>query len=226
MTTSILIYGIGAMARVIASYVRRTHDIIGYTVDDVVIQNGQTQFNNLPLYPFSQIRDFVAPNACKVIMTVGYRNMNDLKLERIKQLQDQGFEITGYCDPNLVRHDDVSIDETAIILDQVSIHPGSQIGPHAFITSQVNIGHDCQIGEAVWINGGVSIGGGASIGRLSVLSMNSCIAHGVEMGERVFVGANTLVQRSIADDGVVLSASGELHRLKSRSFLKFAKLEE
>lgn len=226
MRSSILIYGIGAMARVIASYIAKTHTIVGFTVDDIAIEDGQDQFLGRPLYPFSEVSTDLFPSDCMVIVAVGYRDMNALRLERIEQLEKLGFEVTGYCFPELLRHDGVEIHPTAIVLDHVSIHPGSYIGPHVFLTSQVNLGHDCHVAEGAWINGGVSIGGGAKIGASSVLSINASIAHGIELGERVFVGANTLVGRSVEDDRVVLSASGQIHRLKSRSFLKFSNLQD
>lgn len=213
------------MARVVSSYVRSTKKILAYTVDDDVLRAGQTHFLDAPLYPLNSIFEKVAPSECVVIVAMGYRDMNALRLARIQWFRELGYKVTGYCHPTLLKHDDVNIDDTAIILDQVSIHTGSTIGAHAFVTSNVNIGHDCNIGEGVWINGGVSIGGGSTIGASSVLSINAAISHGIKLGDRVFVGANTLVSRSVDDDLVLLSEEGQLHRLRSKSFLKFAGLQ-
>lgn len=221
----VLIFGNGAMARVIYSFIRETSDVIGFTVDDDCIDDGQTSFCERPLYPFSQIEQHIEPESCNVIVTVGYRDMNALKFQKISELEARSYNIVGYQHPDLIRHYDVDIHPTAIILDQVSIHTGSRIGPHAFLTSQVNLGHDCIIEEGVWINGGVSVGGGTKIGKRSVINIGANIVHGITIGESAFIAANTLVANSIEDDQVVLSPAGQTHRLSSRTFMKFAKLQ-
>ena len=220
----VVIYGNGSMARVLFSYARRSMAVCGFTVDDVCIADNSATFCGLPLVPFSVVQEVFDPTAFKMIIAMGFIDMNDLRVSKYLEAKEKGYLFTRYIHDSVLIHDDVSIDENCVILDHVSIHPGCKIGPGTFITSNVTIGHDCIIGASNWINSGVSIAGACHIGPGCFFGVNSSVGHGVHVGARNFVAANTLLIKRTDDDEVYLSEPGQLFRLKSKAFLNFSRM--
>ena len=221
---ALVIYGVGAVARLVYSHVRRHRSVLGFTVDDAVIASGGAEFCSLPLAPWSVAENAFDPAACEMLIAVGFQEMNGLRVRKHAEAKAKGYSFATYVDPSVTSHDGVEIAENCIILEHVSIHPGCRLGPSVFVSSNVNLGHDCEIGEGAWINAGVNIGGGTRIGAGGFLGVGAAIGHGVTLGPRVFVGANTLIDRDVEADAVMLSPPGEKFRLKSEAFLRFARL--
>jgi len=220
MTT--VIYGNGAMARVLFSYARHSLQIAGFTVDDAFC--AADRFCGLPLVPFSNVEASFDPAHYDMIMAVGFIDMNLLRERKFQEAVSRGYRFASYIHSSVIIHDDVTICDNTIILDHVSIHPGCRIGRSTFISSNVNIGHDCEIGDGNWINSGVAIAGGCRIGRCSVFGVNASVAHAIHVGERNFIAANTLINRPTKDDEVHLSHAGTLFRLRSQQFLSFSRM--
>jgi sugar O-acyltransferase (sialic acid O-acetyltransferase NeuD family) len=219
-----LIYGNGAMARTVYSYARNSNGVVGFTVDENCIPEGETLFQGLPLVPFSRVETVFDPRQHSMIVAVGFVQMNRLRQRKWEESAHKGFGLTGYVHHSVIRHDDVSIGDGCIILDHVSIHAGSNIGRGSFISSNVNVGHDCRIDEWNWINSGVAIGGKCTIGQGCFFGVNSAATDGITLGQRNFVAANTLINRNTEDNQVYLSEPGQLFRLESDAFLRFARI--
>lgn len=217
-----IIYGNGAMARVVYSYARHTHQIAAFTVDDVCIAPGETTFMGLPLLPFSRIAQFCPPAQHQMLMAMGFIDMNSLRLRKYEEAKAMGYDFTRYVHPAMMWHEDVDIGENSIVLDYVSLHAGCKLGHSTFISSNVNLGHDCVLAPGNWINAGVSIAGGCTLKTGSFLGVNAALGHGVTLGAHNFIAANTLVTQSTEDEAVYLSEPGQRFKLGSRAFLRFA----
>lgn len=212
------------MARVLFSYAKHEMDICGFTVDDHCIPAELNTFCNLPLVPFSKVQEVFDPAIYKIIIAVGFIEMNELRERKYIEARSKGYSFASFVHSSVIRHDDVHIADNCIILDHVSIHPGSKIGEGVFISSNVNIGHDCIVGPNCWINSGVAIAGGCHLGNGSFFGVNSSTGHGVKVGSQNFIAANTLITKNTNDNEVYLSEPGQLFRLSSKSFLKFSRI--
>ncbi len=219
----LLIYGNGAMARLLYSYARHDREICGFTVDDHCMIK-QNSFCGLALVPFSQVETIFDPSDCEMIVAVGFIEMNDLRARKFEEARVKGYSFGSYVHASMVRNDDVSIGKNCVILDHVAIHPGCTIQSGVFIAGNVNIGHDCNVGADSWINAGVTIAGGCTVGERCFFGVNSSLGHGVKLGVQNFIAANTFVGRDTRDNEVYLSEPGQLFRLKSQAFLKFSRI--
>jgi sugar O-acyltransferase (sialic acid O-acetyltransferase NeuD family) len=222
----IVIYGNGAMARILFSYARHSMDICGFTVDDICIKEKVNTFCGQPLVPFNAVENTFDPKEYKIIIAIGFIDMNELRDKKYLEAKEKGYSFANYIHPSVFMHDDVFIGKNCIMLDHVSIHPGCRIGNSTFISSNVNIGHDCIIGPSNWINSGVMIAGGCEIGQGCFFGVNSSVGQGVQVGARNFIAANTLVNKNTKDNEVYISEPGQLFRLNSKSFLKFSRVLE
>lgn len=219
---NVVLYGNGAMARLLFSFAKQAMNIVAFTVDDECINPGEISFCGLPLVPFSLVQRSFEPANHAMVIAVGFLEMNDLRERKFQEATKKGYCFESYVHESVLRHDDVVIEENCIVLDHVSIHVGCRIGRGTFISSNVNIGHDCQIGHSSWINSGVSIAGGCTIGTRSFFGVNASVGHNVLVGEQNFIGANTLITCTTQDAEVYLSEPGMKFKLNSKAFLKFS----
>ena len=220
-----IIYGNGAIARLVFSFIKGTRDVGGFLVDDSCIPPGVSKLCGLQLIPLSMAEQTFAPDTYEVIVAVGFLSMNSLREQKSKQLQSMGYQIGSYIHESVLIHDDVTIDQGSIILDHVSIHPGSHIGKGTFVSSNVNIGHDCKVGKYGWINSGVSVAGGCDIGEQCFFGVNASTANDISLGKKNFVGAGTFVGKNTDDDAVFISEQGQQFPMSSQAFLRFSGLE-
>jgi len=212
------------MARVLYSYAKDVFDICGFCVDECCIKNGENTFCNLPLVTFEKVQDFFNPNEYKMISSVGFIEMNELREKRYREAKEKGYSFVSYIDRSVRINDDIEIEDNCIILDFVSIHTGSKIKRGTFISSNVNIGHDCLIEPYNWINSGVSIAGECKVGKGCFWGVNSSLGNGLSIGEKNFVAANTFVAKDTKDNEVYLSEPAQKFKLDSKKFLKFANI--
>lgn len=216
-----LIYGNGSMAKVYCSYLRNVVELCGFIVDDCCIDKNNDEFCSLPLVPLSKAKKIFNPRLYDITVAVGYREMNELRKQKTNDLKNRGYSIAGYIDTHFILHDDVAIGEGCVILENVSIHPGSRIGDGVFIAGNNNIGHDCFINDYCWINGGVSIAGGTTVGECSFLGVNSTLTNGITIGKKNFISAGAIINRNTDNDAVYLSESAVKFKLNSNKFLTF-----
>lgn len=210
----LIIFGTGSMARVLYSFLRKEKKVSAFVADDSFVQ-GDT-FMGLPLIPYSQFTQ--RADACRVAMAIGYHGMNSVRAQRFNDLRALGHCMRGYVHHGLIHHNDVVLEKSCVIYDNVAIHAGSTVRQNAFISSCVSIGHDCEVGEHAWINSGVTLAGGVKVGARCVLGINSCVAQGVTLGEGTFVGANTLVTQDTEAGAVVIAKAGEVVAMDSARF--------
>lgn len=220
--TNLLIYGNGAIARLLYSFAKHRMNVVAFTVDDHCIGSGQSAFCGLPLVPFSRVERDFPPAACSMIIAVGFVDMNELRERKYQEAKSKGYRFESYVHESVFPHDGVVIEENCIVLDHVSIHVNCRVERGTFISSNVNIGHDCRIGRSNWINSGVAIAGGCGIGPQCFFGVNASVGQNVQVGMQNFVGANTLITRSTMDGEVYVSESGLKFKLNSNAFLKFS----
>ena len=215
----LIIYGNGQMARMFLEFARLEYEVAAFTVDRAVLTDPLIE--DLPVIPFDDIGTRCPPAAHFMIIAVGYREMNDLRVRKYREGLAKGYAFASYVHASVVRHASVSVGENTIILDHAAIHPHTQIGNCVFIASNASIGHGCRIGDACWINSGVGIGGETVVGDACFLGINATLGGNISVGRQCFVGANTLVSRNTLAEEVYVSASGERFPLSSQAFLQF-----
>lgn len=215
----IVIFGNGSMAKVLHSYMKDEYEICGFCVDKCCIKSDK--FLGLPLVPFENVEKYYPVDEYKMINSVGYIDMNDLRKKRSEEAKQKGYELISYIDKSVKIHEGVSIAQNCIIFEGISIHPNTNIQEGTFISANVSIGHDCNVGEYNWINSGVSIAGCVNIGKNCFWGVNSCSADNISIGDYNYIAANTLVNKSTKSDEVYISPVGEKFRLSSKNFLKF-----
>jgi acetyltransferase-like isoleucine patch superfamily enzyme len=215
----LLIYGNGPKAKLLYAYAKRSMDVCGFTVDDHCILPGESLFCGLPLVPFSEVEQIFPPDSCEMIVAIGYEQMNGLRQQKIAEAAAKGYPFTSFVHETLIRHEEMLIGDNCIILDHVSIHPGTRIEHGSFIDSNVNIGQNCHIKAMNWISAGVSVGQDTVLGTNCFVGANASIEAGIEVSERTYIAANLALGWNTEPDDVFTSNIGEKSDMKSPVFL-------
>lgn len=216
----LIIYGNGKIAKIVYEYVKKEFDIICFTVPGKLIT--EKVMKGLPIHPFEMIADLFEPASHKMIIAIGYHQMNKIRNQIYLEAKTVGYKFINYIHPSAHIHDDLIIGENNIILDNVSIQPGVRIGDNNFIWSNSVIAHECSIDNSCWIASGTVIAGSTEIRSGCFLGINATIGHNIIISNNNFIGANTLITKSTDINEVYLMQDSQKIRLDSQRFLKFS----
>lgn len=216
----IIIYGNGKIAKIIYQFIKKEYEVVAFTVENDYLK--ENLIEGLPVTPFENIEKAYDTSKHKMIIAVGYVQMNDIRERKYLDAKKKGYEFINYIHPSVEMHDNIKIGENNIILDHVTIQPYATIGDSNFIWSNAVIAHGCEIGDTNWITSGVVISGDTTVKSKCFLGVNATIGHSIILENENFIGANTLITKNTHEKEVFISKDGEKFRLDSQRFLQFA----
>jgi sugar O-acyltransferase (sialic acid O-acetyltransferase NeuD family) len=218
---NLIIYGAGKIASIVYHYLKSTFKVRAFTVDHQFIL-ANTLFD-LPVIPFDSINKSHPPHTYKMIIAVGYHDMNNLKAKKYLEAKEKGYDFVSYVDNDVKKFDDVTIGENCIILDNTTIQPFVEIGNNSVIWSNVTIAHGVKIGDNCWIASGAVVAGDTVIKSNCFIGINATIGHNVTIGEANYIGANSTVCKNTSTGDVYIAEQATKFRLNSDQFMQFTR---
>ena len=218
----IIIYGNGKIAKIIYHFLKKNFKVAGFTVDKKYIH--ENSIEGLPLISFEEVQEKYNINEHKMIIAVGYIQMNSVREQKYQEAKEKGYNFVNYIHPSVEIHENIKIGENNIILDHVVIQPYASIGNSNFLWSNATLAHGSSIEDTNWITSGVVISGDVTLKSKCFLGVNSTVGHNITIENENFIGANTLVTKNTREKEVYISKEGEKFRLDSKRFLKFAEV--
>jgi len=215
----VVIYGNGRIAKIIYQFLKKEFDVVAFTVDHSCIK--EESIESLPLFAFDKIEEQCNPAEVKMIIAVGYIQMNNLRANKYNEAKEKGYSFINYIHPSVEFHDNIEIGENNIILDHVTIQPYAKLGNSNFMWSNCVVAHGCCVEDTNWITSGVVISGDSTIKSKCFLGVNATIGHNITIEDENFIGANTLITKNTKAKEVYVSRDGEKFRLDSQRFLQF-----
>ncbi len=215
----ILIYGNGKIAKIVYQFIKKQFNVVAFSVDKDYME--EETIEGLPLVAFEDIQDKYSPDKYKMLIAVGYVQMNSIREKKYLEAKEKGYSFINYIHPSVEMHDNVQIGENNIILDHATIQPYVTMGNSNFVWSNAVVAHGSTVGDTNWITSGVVVSGDATIKSKCFLGANATIGHNITIEDENFIGANTLVTKSTKEKEVFISKEGEKFRLDSQRFLQF-----
>ena len=155
----IIIYGNSSVASI--SYYNLLDDsscnVIAFTVDREVID--VENLYGLPVVPFDQVELRFAPHQYKMLIAVGYRDMNKLRAARYDEAKRKGYTLINDISSNARMCSDLSIGDNCMIGANTVIQPNVKIGNNVIIRENCIIGHNADIKDHCFIAGSVIVSG-------------------------------------------------------------------
>ena len=187
---AILIVGNGEYARMLCRYLKLTHDIevAGFTVPGQIASD--RMIDGKPVIPAESVADLYDPEENRLIMGIGYRNMNNIKEQEYSRYKAIGYCFDNYIHPTAIIEKDVVLGEANNIFEGVIIQSGVRIGNANLIYAGAMIAHETIIGD------------------YNSVSVKACIAGCVRIGNNCFIGANSTVRDHIDIASYTLAGAG------------------
>ena len=152
--------------------------------------------------------------------------MNNVRKKIFEDLKSEGYNFVNYIDNSAQVPNDVIIRENNILLDNVSINPGSKIGNGNIIWSNSVISHNVRLNHFNWVSSGTVISGDTSIGNCNFFGSNSIISNNSFIANSIFIGAGALVTGKVRNESTIINSTSKKIEIKSLDFLKYLKNEQ
>jgi sugar O-acyltransferase (sialic acid O-acetyltransferase NeuD family) len=191
--TPIVIFGNSSFAS--AAWYCVTHDspyhAVAFTVDQAYLK--ASEHEGLPVVPFEHLEDYYPPDKVKLLIPLGFRNINGLRRDRYNTARNRGYDFVSYVASSATVWPDMQIGENCLIFENVVIQPFTRIGNNVIIYSGVNIGHHGVIGSHSFIAAGATFGGNVTVSEQVFVGLGASIRDGINLAEQSFIGAGSVI---------------------------------
>jgi UDP-N-acetylbacillosamine N-acetyltransferase len=195
-TPSILIYGAGGHAKVVAGIARSAGMSVAGFLDDMNPERHGERFCNAQVLGGREQLQRMRPNVAKAIVAVGDC---DARMRIANDLVKQGFKLASFVHPSAVLADEIIVGFGTVVMAGAIINPGATIGKNVIVNTGAIIEHDCVIEDGAHICPGVRLGGRVKVGSETWIGIGAIVKDRVRIGKGVIVGAGSLVLKDVAD---------------------------
>jgi len=220
----IIVFGAGKIAEVVHALLASdpAYSVSGFTCDREFMTS--REHCGLPVVAFDEVATHFPPSAFRMLVAIGYQDLNLVRAQRCQQARDQGYKLISWISPRAHVPRGCVVGTNCVVMDGASLQPLARLGDDVFVWSGAVVGHHASIGDHCWVASNCTISSSAVIEPHCFLGVNAAIGHGVTIGARSIIGAGTVLTRSTAADGVYVAPDTDRIRLDSRRFLKIARL--
>lgn len=223
--SKIVIFGAGKIADVAYFQLRNDspHEVVAFTVDGEFV--AQKEKWGLPVLAFNDILNLYPPDDFKMLVAVGYQNLNRFRAQKYTEAKAKGYQLISYVSSRASNCSNIEIGDNCMILENTSLQPCTHIGNNVFFWNGNHLGHHARVEDHCYIAGQVVISGAAVIEPYCFVGINATIGHEVTIGQESFIGAGALVTKNAPPKSVYIVADTPRFRLDSDSFLKLTKMK-
>jgi sugar O-acyltransferase (sialic acid O-acetyltransferase NeuD family) len=216
----VIIFGAGNIAEVTYHYLTydSSHEIVAFTVNDEYITT--KEYFGLPVVPFEDIKEKYPPNDFKMIIAIGYQNINRIRAAKYKEAKSKGYSFISYINSNAYVFKNVEIGENCLILENQAIQACVKIGNNVTMLSGNLIGHHSVIGDNCWITSQVVMAGHNIIEPNCFFGVNVTIGHLITIGRENIIGAGSLVTKDTEPKSVFIAKDTKQHSMDTEEFMK------
>jgi len=218
----VVIFGAGDQAQV--AFVCLTEDspykVAAFTVNRSYIQEGQDLLGR-PVVPFEDLEKSHPPDRYSMLVSVGFKRVNELRTELYQQCKAKGYELISYVSSRAIRFSNVEVGDNCFILEANVLQPFVRIGNNVVLWSGNHIGHHSRIEDDVFIASHAVISGKVTIGRGSFVGVNATFRDGVRVAPRCVVGAGATILRDTTEGEVFVGPRTDPDSRKSWELKSF-----
>ncbi len=216
----ILLAGNAITAEILCSYLCQDvrYEIAGFTVDDELVAQGS--LNDYRTVGLSEVLDVFAPDTHRVIMAIGYSDLNRTRETMFGRLKALGYVVETYIHPDARVYTDNPMGEGSVVLPGAVIEPHARVGANTMVWSNVTLAHHSSVDDHCWVAAGSVVSGQAKVLRNTFLGVNCTVVNAITVGEFNVVGAGALISRDTKPYSVHLARSAEPLRYTSEDYVK------
>jgi len=223
MKQRIILAGNAVTALIVHSYLisDARYELVGLTVDDEYVSSGR--LTGVKSVPISKAKQTFSPNDCRVVMAIGYDNLNRVRESVFLRLRSMGYTMETYVHPHARVYTANPLGEGCVVLPGAVIEPYATVDADTMVWTNVTLAHHCSVGEHCWIAAGTVVSGQANVRRNTFLGVNATIVNDVTVSEYCIVGAAAMISKDTKPHTVHLARSAEPFRFSSDDYVKHFK---
>ena len=198
----------------------RRYNIVAFSLTKYIISDSTDTFCNLPIYPLENLKDCI-DGQFKVLICVGYKNMNKGRECIYKMCKELNYEIFTYISTRAIC--DTEIGEGCIVMPTAYIPADTHVGICNVFNPSSNISHTGALGNFNWIASDVSMAGNVTMGDFCFVGVSSVINNSIKIGSEVFIGANSHLTEDAIDGMAYIGSPAKTKKgYKSQLLVKLA----
>jgi sugar O-acyltransferase (sialic acid O-acetyltransferase NeuD family) len=216
----VLLAGNAITAQILFAYMSQDarYQVAGLTVDDAfAAKGGVDEYKTVGL---SEAVCEFPPNTHRIIMAMGYKDLNRTREAMFARLKAMGYGVETYVHPDARVYTDLPLGEGSVVLPGAVIEPHAQVGANTMVWSNVTIAHHSSVDDHCWVAAGTVVSGHAKVLRNTFLGVSSTVVNAVTVSEFNVVGAAALITRDTKPFSVHLARSAEPFRYSSEDYVK------
>lgn len=215
----IFLAGNAITAEILCAYLRpdARYEVVGFTVDDeFVAQGGMGGYRTVGL---SEVVSTFSPDTHRVIMAMGYSDLNRTREAMFNRLKATGYSVETYIHPDARVYTDQPVGEGSVVLPGAVIEPHARVGANTMVWCNVTMAHHSTVDDHCWVAAGTVVSGQAKVLRNSFMGVNCTVVNAVTVGEFNIIGAGALISRDTKPHSVHLARSAEPFRYSSEDYV-------
>ena len=177
-----------------------SYKVAGFTVDAAYITS--PQFEGLPLVPFETLEAHYLPADYRLLIPMGYHQINGVRRARYEQARQRGYAFASYVSSRASVWPDLTIGDNVLIYEHAIIAPFARIGNNCIIRSGAHISHHCEVASHAFVGAEVAMAGEGSVGEQAFVGVGAVLRDRIRIAERSFIGAGAVVMQDTMADGV------------------------
>ncbi|MEO7338761.1 MAG: acetyltransferase [Caldimonas sp.] len=198
---SIIIWGAGGHAKVVAQSIRRAGvwQVEGHLDDQDPGRAGEAFCGSRVLGGREMLASLQRRGIEAMVLAFGH---NFARLALWRELAALGWQFPSVVDAHAVVADDVRIGAGSYLAAGAVVQPGAHIGAQVIVNTAASVDHDGQIGDGVHLAPRCCLAGHVTVGRGTFIGAGSVVRDRVRIGAGSTIGAGSLVLADLPDDVV------------------------
>lgn len=203
MSSKVVLFGTGSFAQVVHYLLTHDseHEVVAFTVNQDHLREREVM--GLPVVPFETLEKEYPPDAFKMFVAVGYKNLNKARAGICDEARGKGYELITYISSKCTYWGE-AIGDNCFIFEDNTIQPYVRIGNNVVMWSGNHIGHHSVIGDNCFITSHVVISGHVEVGPYNFFGVNATVRDSIQIGESCIIGAGSLIMKSTKDREVYI----------------------
>ena len=205
----VVIFGNGSVAAMAHYELDRdsAYEVTAFTVDRDLCSG--EPFHGKPLVPFDEVSSRYPPGAHRMLVAVGYVDMNRLRAARCAEARATGYRLISHVSPRAITWSEITTGENTFISAGAVVHPSASIGHDVFVGACCVLAHDCVIGDHCFFSDSVTLAGGVTVGDHCFFGTGAVIRNRVTIGRECVVGAGAVILADADERGVYMGRNAE-----------------
>lgn len=200
MSGSIVVWGAGGHARVVAEILRlRGWSIVGFLDDVDPGRRGALFLEARVLGGREQLTTLRRDGVRCAIVAIGD---NAARLEAATALRGLGFDLPAAVHPSAVVASTAQVGAGCVVAPNAVVGSASVVGRDVIVNTAATVDHNCVIEDGVHLAPGAHLGGWVTVCNLTFVGLGASVVDRVHIGARSVVGAGSLVLHDVPPDVV------------------------